>query len=124
MLYQRSEKEIEVYLSDAEIDVVAQIVLTFVTKRGGNINPTLVAERPLPAQPPASGYTAVKDTLVFLGNDPDQIYRRLDVELPSGETITLCPRATCRPLSSANCVIVIFMSSMQPSWRHYGYWSI
>lgn len=74
------------------IDTYADIAQSgnhFVTKRGGNIKPTLVAERPLPSHPLASGYTVVKDALVYLGNDPDQTYRQLDVELTNGETITL-----------------------------------
>jgi len=61
----------------------------FVTKRGGNIKPTVVTQLPLPAHPLTSGYTVVKDALVYLGDDPDQLYRQLEVELTSGETITL-----------------------------------
>ena len=74
------------------IDTYADIATSgnhFVTKRGGNIKPTVVTSLPLPAQPLSSGYTVVKDALVYLGDDPDQLYRQLVVELTSGETITL-----------------------------------
>lgn len=89
------EQEGQIFVFDGgywSIDTYADIAQSgnhFVTKRGGNIKPTVVTELPLPSQPLSSGYTVVKDALVYLGDDPDQLYRLLEVELTSGETITL-----------------------------------
>jgi hypothetical protein len=74
------------------IQTYADIVASgnhFVTKRDGNIKPTVVTLLPLPSHPLSSGYTVVNDALVYLGDDPDQLYRQLEVELTKGETITL-----------------------------------
>lgn len=61
----------------------------FVTKRGGNIKPKLIQERPVPSEALSSGYTVLRDALVYLGDDRSQTYRLLEVRLTSGETITL-----------------------------------
>ena len=61
----------------------------FVTKRGGNIKPHLIEERPLPQEPLASGYTVLQNALVYLGDDRTQTYRMLKVRLTTGEIITL-----------------------------------
>lgn len=89
------EQEGQIFVFDGgywSIDTYAEIAASgnhFVTKRGGNIKPTVVTQLPLPSHPLTSGYTVVKDALVYLGDDPDQLYRQLEVELASGETITL-----------------------------------
>lgn len=61
----------------------------FVTKRGGNIKPQLIEERPWPQDPLASGYSVLQDALVYLGDDRSQTYHMLKVRLPTGQTITL-----------------------------------
>lgn len=74
------------------IDTYANIAQSgnhFVTKRGGNIKPTIITELPLPSESLASGYTVVKDAFVYLGDDSEQQYRLLEVQLTNGETITL-----------------------------------
>jgi len=61
----------------------------FVTKRAGNIQPHVVEELALPQHPLASGYTVLRDALVYLGDDQSQHYRMLEVKLTNGEQITL-----------------------------------
>lgn len=74
------------------IDSFAAIVESdnhFVTKLPGYIHPTLIEERPVPDTALSSGYTVVKDALVYLGDDPSVQVRLLEVELTSGKSITL-----------------------------------
>jgi len=61
----------------------------FVTKRGGNVQPHLVKELPLPEEPLASGYVVLQDALVYLGDRQDLLYRMLQVRLSTDEEITL-----------------------------------
>ena len=61
----------------------------FVTKRGGNVQPHIVKELPLPEQPLASGYVVLQDALVYLGDRQDLLYRMLRVRLSTDEEITL-----------------------------------
>lgn len=61
----------------------------FVTKRGGNIQPHLVKELPLPDEPLSSGYTVLQDALVYLGERRDRLYRMLRVQVSTGEEILL-----------------------------------
>ena len=73
---------------DTYADIVSQ-GHDFVTKRGGNIKPHLIEERPVPPETLPSGYTVLQDALVYLGDDRSQTYRMLQVRLTKGETITL-----------------------------------
>jgi len=61
----------------------------FVTKRGGNVQPHIVKELPLPEEPLASGYVVLQDALVYLGDRRDLLYRMLQVRLSTGKEITL-----------------------------------
>jgi hypothetical protein len=61
----------------------------FVTKRGGNIQPHIVQELPLPEEPLSSGYVVLQDALVSLGDRQDHLYRMLRVRLSTGEEVTL-----------------------------------
>ena len=61
----------------------------FVTKRDSNIKPAIAQELPMPQEPLPSEYTVVKEALVTLGDDPDHTYRMLEVELTSGQPITI-----------------------------------
>jgi hypothetical protein len=61
----------------------------FVTKRGGNVQPHVVKEMPLPEEPLASGYVVLRDALVYLGDRRDCLYRMLRVRLPTGKEIVL-----------------------------------
>jgi hypothetical protein len=75
-----------------KIDIFADIVASgnhFVTKLGGNIQPHIIEERPLPEAPLASEYTVAKDAIVYLGDDETQHYRLLRVKLTSGKEVTL-----------------------------------
>jgi hypothetical protein len=60
----------------------------FVTKRAGKLKPHIVEERPLPDEPPTSGYTIRQDAIVHLG-DEQPLYRMLRVEMTNGKTATL-----------------------------------
>jgi hypothetical protein len=61
----------------------------FVTKRGGNIQPHPVKELSLPDEPLSSGYTVLQDTLVYLGERRDRLYRMLRVQLTTDKEIIL-----------------------------------
>lgn len=61
----------------------------FVTKRGGNIQPQVIEELPLPEEPLDSGYTVLQDALVYLGERHDQRYRMLRVRLTTDKEIVL-----------------------------------
>jgi hypothetical protein len=61
----------------------------FVTKQGGNIQPHIVQDLPLPEEPLSSGYQVLQDARVTLGDRPDRVYRMLHVRLTTGEEITL-----------------------------------
>jgi hypothetical protein len=75
-----------------DIDTYHRIVDSgndFVTKRGGNVQPHIVKELPLPQEPLASGYVVLQDALVYLGDRQDLLYRMLQVRLSTGKEITL-----------------------------------
>ena len=61
----------------------------FVTKRGGNIQPEVIEEHPVPTGPLDSGYEVVQDARVYLGDSQAQQYRMLRVRLTTGEEIVL-----------------------------------
>jgi hypothetical protein len=61
----------------------------FVSKLGGNIQPHIAKEQPLPEAPLASGYTVLQDALVYLGDRQDLAYRMLRVRLSTAEEILL-----------------------------------
>lgn len=61
----------------------------FVTKRGGNIQPHLVEDLPLPDEPLSSDYTVLQDALVHLGERRDRLYRMLRVRLSTDKEIVL-----------------------------------
>jgi hypothetical protein len=61
----------------------------FVTRRGGNIKPHAVRQLPLPEEPLSSGYTVLEDTLVYLGDRQDTLYRMLRVRLTTNKEITI-----------------------------------
>jgi hypothetical protein len=61
----------------------------FVTKRGGNIQPEIVKELPLPDEPLSSDYTVLQHALVHLGENQDRLYRLLRVQLSTDEEIVL-----------------------------------
>jgi hypothetical protein len=90
-----SQQAAQIFLFDGgywKIDTYHAIVDSgnhFVTKRGGNITPHVVRQIPLPEEPLSSGYIVLEDTLVYLGDRPDQHYRRLRIRLETGEEITL-----------------------------------
>ncbi len=74
------------------LDTYQQIVESdnhFVTKRAGNIQPQLVEELALPAEPLSSGYTVLQDALVYLGDEQRHLYRMLKVRLTNGKQIIL-----------------------------------
>lgn len=77
------------YWNKATYQAIATSDNDFVTKLPQRIKPVPVAERPLPDDPEASGYTVVKDTLVQLDADEPQQYRLLHVKLTNGEEVTL-----------------------------------
>ena len=75
-----------------KIDIYHDIVDSgnhFVTKRGGNVQPHIVQELPLPEEPLNSGYVVLQDALVSMGDRQDLLYRMLRVRLSTGEEITL-----------------------------------
>lgn len=90
-----SQQENQIFLFDGgywKINTYHAIVESgnhFVTKRGGNIKPHVIRQLPLPQEPLSSGYTVLEDTLVYLGERQDQLYRMLRVRLTSGKEITL-----------------------------------
>lgn len=61
----------------------------FVTKRGGKIKPHPVKDLPLPEEPLASQYEVLQDSLVYLGERRDRLYRMLKVRQTNGHKITL-----------------------------------
>jgi hypothetical protein len=61
----------------------------FVTKRAGRIKPIPVKPLPLPQEPLASQYQVLQDSLVYLGERRDLLYRRLRVRQTNGQEITL-----------------------------------
>jgi hypothetical protein len=61
----------------------------FVTKRGGNVQPHIVKELPLPEEPLASGYVVLQDALAYLGDRQSLLYRVLRVRLSTRKEITL-----------------------------------
>jgi len=61
----------------------------FVTKRAGKIKPHFVKELPLPEEPLASQYEILEDSLVYLGDRRDRLYRMLRVRQTTGNEITL-----------------------------------
>jgi hypothetical protein len=61
----------------------------FVTKRGGKIKPLPVKDLPLPQEPLASEYEVLQDTLVYLGERRNRLYRMLKVRQTNGHEITL-----------------------------------
>jgi IS4 transposase len=77
----------------------------FVTKRGGNVQPHLVKELPLPEEPLSSGYVVLQDALVYLGDRRDQLYRLLQVRLSTDEEITLL---TSLVNASANEICLLY----------------
>ena len=89
------EQQGQIFLFDGgywEIETYHAIVDSgndFVTKRGGNIQPQVVQELPLPKGPLSSGYVVLRDALVYLGTRQDLLYRMLVVRLPDGKEITL-----------------------------------
>ena len=74
------------------IEVYREIVASgndFVTKRGGNVQPHVVEELPLPQQPLSSGYVVLRDAQVYLGDRRDPLYRMLRVRLSTNKEIVL-----------------------------------
>jgi len=61
----------------------------FVTKRGGNVQPVVSKELPLPQEELSSGYVVLQDALVYLGDRRDRQFRMLRVRLCDGKEITL-----------------------------------
>ena len=61
----------------------------FVAKRGGNIQPRVVENLPLPEKPLQSGYEVLQDARVYLGDRTDNEFRMLRVRQTEGQEIVL-----------------------------------
>lgn len=95
MLGDLTEQNDQIYVFDGgywDIATYERIVDThnhFVTKRGGNIQPQVIEEHPVPDGPLDSGYEVLQDARVYLGDSQARQYRMLHVQLTTDEDIVL-----------------------------------
>lgn len=77
----------------------------FVTKMPHYMQPTILQEHSPSTHSLSSGYTVIRDALVFLGDQSDQHYRLLEVETTSGETLSLLTTFLDKP---ANQICLLY----------------